>query len=77
MSGSGSQTRRLLEQQSEELPFRLPQQRQPRQLQQQHWVSGRLRRASTLRGQNWQVGICRACDEESRPVPAMPIGIQK
>ncbi|QZZ21989.1 hypothetical protein J5X98_06130 [Leptothermofonsia sichuanensis E412] len=37
--GVGREKRRLLEQQSEELPLRLPQQQQPRQPQQQHRFS--------------------------------------
>ena len=27
--------------------------------------------ASTLLGQNWQMGICWVCEEESRPDPVM------
>jgi hypothetical protein len=43
IAGVGQKTRRLLEQQSEELPFRVPEQERARQQQQQQrWVSGVL-----------------------------------
>jgi hypothetical protein len=41
-----------------ELPFRVSQQQQPRQPQQQYRFSVSLRGPSTLLCQSWQVGIC-------------------
>jgi hypothetical protein len=31
----------------------------------------------SLLGQSWQVGTCRACEEEFRPVPAMPLQVSE
>jgi hypothetical protein len=58
--GVGPPTRRLLEQQSEELPLRVPQQQRARQRQQQQRFSGCVfgpqhSSIALVAGQNWQV----------------------